>query len=48
MNALANNREISLEWLAILSTDFQGGNKAHGEVTAQDEDVIFARVQLSF
>jgi len=31
-----------------LHTDFKGGSKAKGEVTAQDEDAIFARVQFAF
>lgn len=31
-----------------INTDFKGGSKAKGEVTADNEQAIFARVQLSF
>ncbi len=31
-----------------LHTDFKGGSRAKGEVTAQDEEAIFARVQFVF
>jgi len=31
-----------------LHTDFKGGSKAKGEVTAQDEEAIFGRVQFAF
>ena len=41
------NRNVKAS-VNYLNTDFKGGSKAHGEVTAQDEDPIFARVQLSF
>src|SRR5204863_7037499 len=41
------NRNVKAS-VNYINTDFKGGSKAHGEVTAQDEDAIFARVQLSF
>jgi phosphate-selective porin OprO/OprP len=41
------NRNVKAS-VNYINTDFKGGSKAKGEVTAQDEDVIFARVQLSF
>ena len=31
-----------------LGTEFKGGGKAKGEVTAQDEEAIFARIQFAF
>jgi phosphate-selective porin OprO/OprP len=41
------NRNVKAS-VNYLSTDFKGGSKAKGEVTAQDEDIFFARLQLSF
>jgi phosphate-selective porin OprO and OprP len=41
------NRNVKAS-VNYLNTDFQGGSKTRGEVTAKDEDAIFARVQLSF
>ena len=41
------NRNVKAS-VNYLNTDFKGGSTAKGEVTAQDEDVILARVQLSF
>ena len=31
-----------------LGSEFKGGSKAKGEVTAQDEEAIFARIQFAF
>jgi phosphate-selective porin OprO/OprP len=42
---LNQNIKASVNYLA---TDFRGGSKANGEVTAQDEEVIFGRIQFSF
>jgi phosphate-selective porin OprO/OprP len=41
------NRNVKAS-VNYINTDFKGGSKAKGEVTAQDEDVILARLQLSF
>ena len=41
------NRNVKAS-VNYISTDFQGGSTAKGEVTAQDEDVVLARVQLAF
>lgn len=41
------NRNIKAS-VNYLNTDFQGGSRAKGEVTAQDEEVILGRVQFSF
>lgn len=41
------NRNVKAS-VNYMHTDFKGGSKAKGEVTAQDEDVILARIQLSF
>jgi phosphate-selective porin OprO/OprP len=41
------NRNIKAN-VNYLHADFKGGSKAKGEVTAQDEQAIFARVQFSF
>ncbi len=41
------NRNVKAS-VNYLNTDFKGGSRAKGEVTAQDEEVIFARIQLSF
>jgi phosphate-selective porin OprO and OprP len=41
------NRNVKAS-INYINTDFKGGSEAKGEVTAQDEDVILARVQLSF
>jgi phosphate-selective porin OprO/OprP len=41
------NRNIKAN-VNYLHADFKGGSKAKGEVTAQDEEAIFARVQFNF
>ena len=41
------NRNVKAS-VNYINTDFKGGSRTKGEVTAQDEDVILARVQLSF
>ena len=41
------NRNVKAS-VNYMHTDFKGGSKAKGEVTADDEQAIFGRVQLSF
>lgn len=41
------NRNIKAS-VNYVNTDFKGGSTAKGEVTAQDEEVIFGRIQFSF
>jgi phosphate-selective porin OprO and OprP len=41
------NRNVKAS-VNYLHTDFKGGSRTKGEVTAQDEDVILGRLQLSF
>ena len=41
------NRNIKAS-VNYLHTDFTGGSKVKGEVTAQDEEAIFARIQFAF
>src|SRR6185503_17824570 len=41
------NRNVKAS-VNYINTDFKGGSKTKGEVTAQDEDVILGRLQLSF
>jgi phosphate-selective porin OprO and OprP len=41
------NRNVKAS-LNYINTDFKGGSKAKGEVTTDNEQAIFARVQLSF
>jgi phosphate-selective porin OprO and OprP len=41
------NRNVKAS-VNYINTDFKGGGKTKGEVTAQDEEVILARLQLSF
>jgi phosphate-selective porin OprO and OprP len=41
------NRNVKAS-VNYLNTNFQGGGRAKGDVTARDEDLILARLQLSF
>ena len=55
--ALLSAQGVELNWhlnrnvkasVNYINTDFQGGSRTKGEVRAQDEEAILARVQLSF
>jgi len=41
------NRNVKAS-VNYINTDFKGGSESKGEVTAQDEEGIFARIQFSF